>query len=280
MGVNKESFYSAVANPAQVPPALVEQLSATLRQFPYFHAGWMLLARGLADMGSVHFAGGLRKAAIHVWDRGALYWLVNNRLDKLPDVGAGAVDAPTPMAGDVGVAAEEVPQAAPRPQEVFAPITPAEAEVSIGEELGLAQPGGAEQTYHIEDVDSHFRRPDERYSFTDWLEYTAQLQAVTAEETREAHRGQDLIDKFLSQGDDYIVPRPGPMRPDDADARRMEEESVRENDDILTETLASIYLKQKQYAKAINIFKKLSLKYPEKSSYFAARISDIENNKT
>lgn len=276
--MNKEAFYSAVGNPSQVPPALVEQLSTTLRQFPYFHTGWMLLARGLADMGSVHFAVGLRKAAIHVWDRGALYWLVNNRLDKLPATGGGEGGAPKPSAGGGEALAE--PQAAPRPQEVFAPITPAEAEVSIGDELGLGQPGGAEQTYHIEDVDSHFRRPDERYSFTDWLEYTAQLQAVTAEESREAHRGQDLIDKFLSHGDDHIVPRPGALRADNGDARRMEEESVRENDDILTETLASIYLKQKQYAKAINIFKKLSLKYPEKSSYFAARISDIENNKT
>lgn len=276
--MNKEAFYSAVGNPAQVSPALVEQLSATLRQFPYFHAGWMLLARGLADMGSVHFAGGLRKAAIHVWDRGALYWLVNNRLDKLPAAGGGEEGPANRPAGGCEALAE--PRAATRPQEVFAPITPAEAEVSIGDELGLGQPGGAEQAYHIEDVDSHFRRPDERYSFTDWLEYTAQLQAVTAEESREAHRGQDLIDKFLSHGDDHIVPRPGAPRPDDGDARRMEEESVRENDDILTETLASIYLKQKQYAKAINIFKKLSLKYPEKSSYFAARISDIENNKT
>lgn len=276
--MNKEAFYSAVGNPAQVSPDMVEQLSATLRQFPYFHAGWMLLARGLADMGSVHFATGLRKAAIHVWDRGALYWLVNNRLDKLPGAGVAAVEAPAPPAEAPEALAK--PLADTRPQEVFAPITPAEAEVSIGDELGLGQPGGAEQAYAIEDVDSHFRRPDERYTFTDWLEYTAQLQTVAAEESREAHRGQDLIDKFLSHGDDIIVPRPSAARADDADARRMEEESVRENDDILTETLASIYLKQKQYAKAVNIFKKLSLKYPEKSSYFAARISDIENNKT
>lgn len=277
--MNKEAFYSAVGNPAQVSPELVEQLSATLRQFPYFHAGWMLLARGLADMGSVHFATGLRKAAIHVWDRGALYWLVNNRLDKLPSAGGGAAaDASRPQTS--GEAAEAPAPPPARPQEVFAPITPAQAEVSIGDELGLGQPGGEGQTYTIEDVDSHFRRPDERYTFTDWLEYTAQLQTVAAEESREAHRGQDLIDKFLSHGDDIIVPRPCAQRPDDGDARRMEEESVRENDDILTETLASIYLKQKQYAKAINIFKKLSLKYPEKSGYFAARISDIENNKS
>ena len=52
--------------------------------------------------------------------------------------------------------------------------------------------------------------------------------------------------------------------------------SVSENEDILTETLASIYLKQGKLKKAVNIFKRLSLKYPEKSDYFASRIADIQ----
>ena len=37
-----------------------------------------------------------------------------------------------------------------------------------------------------------------------------------------------------------------------------------EPENLLTETLANIYIKQKHYDKAINIFEKLRLKYPEK----------------
>ena len=54
------------------------------------------------------------------------------------------------------------------------------------------------------------------------------------------------------------------------------------NDGLMTETLARIYLEQKNYDKAIQSYKILSLKYPEKSGFFADQIKAVkqlqENN--
>jgi len=50
-----------------------------------------------------------------------------------------------------------------------------------------------------------------------------------------------------------------------------------EDEDFFTETLALIYSRQGYYKKAIQIFEKLSLKYPEKSTYFAGHIEKIKN---
>ena len=42
---NKETFYSAVLNPSSLTPEDVDALAAAVRQYPFFHAGWMLLAK-------------------------------------------------------------------------------------------------------------------------------------------------------------------------------------------------------------------------------------------
>jgi hypothetical protein len=49
-----------------------------------------------------------------------------------------------------------------------------------------------------------------------------------------------------------------------------------ENENLMTETLAKVYLQQNKYANAIKAYEILSLKYPEKSGFFADRIKAIK----
>lgn len=99
-------------------------------------------------------------------------------------------------------------------------------------------------------------------------------------ESEENKPGNSLIDKFLSSN-------PGPIRleKDNAESENEDvenevvEKSDSENEELITETLAMIYFEQKKYDKALDAFRKLSLKYPEKSIYFATRIEEIEKLK-
>ena len=45
---------------------------------------------------------------------------------------------------------------------------------------------------------------------------------------------------------------------------------------LMTETLARVYLEQKKYKKALQAYKILSLKYPEKNSFFASQIKVVQ----
>jgi hypothetical protein len=88
--------------------------------------------------------------------------------------------------------------------------------------------------------------------------------------------GNSLIDRFL-------LSKPGAIRRNSDDENKADnenrinivEKSITENDEFITETLADIYLQQKNYEKAMDAYKKLSLKYPEKSIYFATQIEEI-----
>jgi hypothetical protein len=82
----------------------------------------------------------------------------------------------------------------------------------------------------------------------------------------------DLIDNFISRGSGKITP----LDKDETNTVDISEESIKEHDGLITDTLAKIYVKQGYYSKAIFAYEKLILKFPEKSSYFAAQIEEIK----
>jgi len=90
------------------------------------------------------------------------------------------------------------------------------------------------------------------------------LAAVSAEE---------LIDRFLQEKDLRIV-----AREDEPETEVRTEAELDDEDDMVSEELAEIYLAQGFRDRAAATYRKLSLLNPEKSVYFAEIISKIETN--
>ena len=82
----------------------------------------------------------------------------------------------------------------------------------------------------------------------------------------------ELIDKFISLNP-RIEPR---MDKTEHPVVDLSTPYLEEKGSLVTETLARIYINQGYYSKAIEIYEKLCLKFPEKSGYFATQIEKIK----
>jgi hypothetical protein len=85
---------------------------------------------------------------------------------------------------------------------------------------------------------------------------------------------KELIDKFILENPSISRPKAEFYNP-----ISVAQNSIIDQENIVSETLAKIYEKQGYIDKAISIYEKLSLKYPEKSRYFAAQIEELKKVK-
>ncbi|MFD2552369.1 hypothetical protein ACFSQP_11120 [Bizionia sediminis] len=134
--------------------------------------------------------------------------------------------------------------------------------------------------------------PNEKHSFNEWLSLTrfepinrADSQnppQKTASKTASNTSGNaslkqnkrlkkfDLIDQFISKNPKLKPTKTSATTTNIAEAQMIQPEA------LMTETLARIYVEQKNYKKAIQSYNILSLKYPEKSGFFADQIKAVK----
>lgn len=90
--------------------------------------------------------------------------------------------------------------------------------------------------------------------------------------TKNPEHQSQIIDRFIEE-----EPRITPIKATIYNPVNMARKSTIQPDDVVTETLAMIYAQQGNFEKAIAFYEKLSLKFPEKSVYFATLIQELKN---
>ena len=120
--------------------------------------------------------------------------------------------------------------------------------------------------YSNEIKDNQDKIKTEKYSFLDWFD-------VINDDMPKVDVKFDLIDEFIKNSPKIKINN-------DYDVKSSFKTDQKIKDELITETLAKIYVKQEKFNKAIKAYEILSLKYPKKSSFFADQINDIKKLKS
>jgi len=116
----------------------------------------------------------------------------------------------------------------------------------------------------------------EKHSFSEWLKLS-QLKPIDRDVKPKKKEKLNPIEK-TNKIVDFITETKKKERPKKEffSPSQVAQQSLTENDKLMTETLAKVYLEQGHYDKAIIAYEILSLKYPQKSSLFANQIKAIK----
>lgn len=291
---------------ASVNRQMIGDLYELIDIFPYFQSAHLLLLRGLQNTSDVKFETQLRNSAIHIADREVLY---NNLKFKAPDNGHEVVLNQEKISVDETVTdnQQNVIESAKNSDELINEIEKNSGEtvpvdhdnpdissahsIFIAPETDIDEPSSVmlvieDDLSEVEErvffMDPGFSLPQE----IDLLELDTDSgpadspdfypeEEVVSDTNKEVSSRQiqsELIDKFI-----IANPRIEPNR--DKTTLPVDDISkpfVEQDGGFVTETLAKIYISQGYYSKAIDIYEKLSLKFPEKSSYFATQIEKVK----
>ena len=278
------------------------QLDEVLQTYPYFQSARALQLKGLKNLNSFKYNNALKIAAAYTADRDILFdfitseeFLQNSIADTISGKAAPIAEQEIiseevlpNLEADTGLIEESkdepLPRSAKDADQILDPALFKSKDPEVDKELAKVKRQKAEAELEIGKPLPFTKK--EKHSFGEWLQLTS-LKSVKREgpdtgqegpmdeisfpleEDSERQKKFDLIDKFI-ESEPKIEPA------DKAPEVDIKSSTKLKKDELMTETLAKVYLEQKKYKKAIQAYRILSLKYPEKSSFFANRIKAVK----
>ena len=305
--MNRTDFLERAANYANVSATDIAGLQEVLARYPYFQPARALLLRAMKFSDDISYQEELKDAALHAGDRRLLRKIVEGIiLAKIQEVSVPVISSSFSLEPEPEVLLEEqlktieTPSISEEEKEEGIENNEPSAEESL-EEL-IEQPPVLKEAEILSQILDYPTVDDtlekdiqpipsapkaiaepEKLSFTEWLKRSkvdhpaepipAKENLKEAPEVKPNVVEETLISKFI-ETDPRISP---PTKAAFFSPVDMARKSVEDRDDVVSETLAKIYASQGDIHRAIRIYNKLSLLYPEKNSYFAALIETLEN---
>jgi len=264
--MNKLEFSNILKQPQGINEQQTMGLKGVLNDFPYFQSARAVYLKGLKNEESYSYNHELKLTAAYTTDRSVLFdYITSNSFNQnivskklqeyVNDIDVIAVE-------EISIFASET---SPFDEKVLNP--------DLFEEKNIENTAAIAEDNLAIGTPLEFNN-NETHSFQEWLKLSATSTIDRIEKKKEEKpktlRNVDLIDKFITS-----KPKIAPVKKT-VSLKNLAQENSFSSNELMTETLAKVYLEQKNYKKAIQAYRILSLKYPEKNSFFADRITDLE----
>jgi len=298
--LNTETYTHLLAAPQHIAREHLSQLASVIDAFPYFQSARALQLKALKHQGSFRYNDSLKKTAAYTTDRDILFDFITSENFVQNEI-SHHIKQHDASVNEIEVISEDISEqtALELDKQIKAELKKAEAILSpelfqrkVSSLSSMADTPSSE-TSENKDVGTSSEKPlevdkplafgkDDTHSFSEWLKLTSATPiardeidepdgAAEDEKDEEAkQRKFELIEKFIQEKPKINPQEPVGQREDLAKTFTQTPEA------LMTETLAKVYLQQKNYKKAIQAYKILILKNPEKSGFFADQIRAIE----
>jgi hypothetical protein len=312
--MNRNDFIDLLEEKVQVNRQIIGEVYELIDMFPYFQSAHLLLLKGLKSNDDVKFEKQLRLSSIHIADREILYYQLSKKREIVPEKKTipeekieGKIEAKVLEQMDESDHQQTVIESARNSEQLITEIERESEADRNGQSATPLQPHSHSILISMEDekddseevmtvIDEESSEEEEKIFFMDpgfSFPENGDLLELDAEAGKKAESDEDQMaetnavngsgsSKPLSQSeliDRFIItnPRIEPVRdPSKIPAVDISKPFAEFEGGLVTETLARIYVNQGYYSRAIEIYEKLSLKYPEKSSYFATQIELVK----
>jgi len=256
MSVTKDQLLLFIEKPGLLKEQTIGDLKEIVEEFPYFQSAQLLYTYNLHSQANFRYDSYLKICSIYATDRTILYRMlqpktVREQITKQLQISGKPLQDNAPLfelSEERQITASDFPE--------FVPKKTVDPEIVDFDLLSFDQ---QDELFQLDESDQT-------------QEKTKVVQDEIIAEV--AEEKVDLIEKFIKVNP-TIQPR-NDISTAQNDLTELNEASENENDEFITETLSRIYLKQGHLQKAIDSFRRLSLKFPEKSVYFAEQIEEIK----